>query len=203
MENEEIFEKCDKIISEPLIDENGDINQKYLEELQSTIDSFPKTYDRLKDDPEWNIPIWLFFKDIIGHFAMWSIRFLKNTPYPLNLEKVIKFLHSGITKKILSLPIDRKSKGFALGDDMIKISLCEINKMLWDILEGHKDFEDWNTPEELGEDWIDLDALLHMVCISLRDEHRTSKKFSDDFDAEWKKNNPEAGEKACLSLKIN
>ena len=62
--------------------------------------------------------------------------------------------------------------------------MCEIKKMLFDILEGTEQFDAWNTKECLGSDWLDLDALLHNVCISIRDERRTHKAFDDKFEKE-------------------
>ena len=65
---------------------------------------------------------------------------------------------------------------------MAELSLCEINKLCFDILyeQDVKEFDAWNE----GEDFIDLDALLHNVCLDIRLERRAFKAFNDKFDIE-------------------
>ena len=77
------------------------------------------------------------------------------------------------------------------------LSLCEVDKALYDILydKGIEDFDNWNkskaepsndsikfvsasSPQSMPDyDFIDLDALLRNVCISIRDERRKNDEF--------------------------
>jgi hypothetical protein len=89
---------------------------------------------------------------------------------------------------------------------MVELSLVEINKMCWTILDGFEPFMKWNeckigkTPdigftsrydgkEDPDYDFIDLDALLHNVCLDIRQERRESVRFSKEFEEEQKENN--------------
>lgn len=71
----------------------------------------------------------------------------------------------------------------------MEISLCDISKMLYDILYGQNIsiFDGWNTEEVMGKSWLDLDALLHGVCICIRNERRERDRFSKKFEEEYNK----------------
>jgi len=88
---------------------------------------------------------------------------------------------------------------------MVNLGLCEINKLLYDILyeQNLEAFDLWNKTKIIrspdvafvstynsgnpDDDFIDLDALLHNVCISLRDKFRRDDKFDADFEAQYGK----------------
>ena len=90
----------------------------------------------------------------------------------------------------------------------LQFPICQINKALHDILyeQGVAEFDNWNkckvgeTPDMIfisscdgrrnpDRDFIDLGALLHNVCVTIRDERRKNKAFSDKVDKEWEENN--------------
>ena len=183
-------------LNEPLTTKEGFLNPACMNELEATLTNMPKTHERLKNDTEWTKKNWLFIHDITGYLAMWAIR---QSPYayPEGLDKVIKYLDACLNTEIKKMKDDNK----IILDKMFKLSLCEINKMLYDILyeQGMKAFDNWNkckkgnTPDisftsrydnqkNPDYDFIDLDALLHNVCISIRDERRKN----DDFDRRYK-----------------
>lgn len=56
-----------------------------------------------------------------------------------------------------------------------------INKTLWDILGDLTLFQEWNTEEVMGENWLDLSAILHNVCLDVRSEWRNEKRFDEEF----------------------
>jgi len=86
---------------------------------------------------------------------------------------------------------------------MCEASLCDISRQLYAILyeQGVAEFDAWNrckvgeTPEiqfscrydnrqDPDRDFIDLDALLHNVCLTIRDERRKNKAFDQQFEVE-------------------
>jgi hypothetical protein len=90
---------------------------------------------------------------------------------------------------------------------MQECSLVDINKWLHEILyeQGVIEFDKWNeckmgnAPDinfvsvhdekrNPDRDFIDLDALLHNVCLTIRDERRKDNAFNDKFDKEYPNN---------------
>lgn len=180
-----------EMLSQPLLTEEGALNPACMNELSAAIAGMGKTHERLADDSEWSEQQWVFPKDITGAFAMWACR---QSPYgvPDGLESVCKYLHACLLK---SVPWDV--------NEMAKLSLCEINKLLYEILyeQGVEAFNAWNrcrvgdTPEmafssrfdgpsDPDRDFIDLDALLHNVSLTIRDERRKDKAFDEKFERE-------------------
>lgn len=166
-----------EMLTQPLLTEEGFLNEACMNELSAFLNNMPRTYERCKDDPEWNTKRWLFWRDIVGALALWSIRNIGNDVnapiHPPNLEKVLGFVGACLRPKF-----DKSG--------MAELSLCEINKMLFDILYDELDlFMRWNTEECMGKHWLDLDALLHNVCLSIRSERRENdlfdKKFKEDY----------------------
>jgi len=196
MNNDELLKNCDGVISQPLTTEEGFINPACMNELEDAILNMPKSYDRLDGEDEWSIKKdkWTFKHDIVGAFAMWACR---QSPYgvPDGLENVCKYLNACLDKEF-------KWENYG----MEELSLCEINKALYSILynQGVTEFDNWNkckkgeTPDIIycsafdgkknpDYDFIDLDALLHNVCISIRDERRKNKAFDDNFEKQYGK----------------
>ncbi|KKL84765.1 hypothetical protein LCGC14_1961490 [marine sediment metagenome] len=169
------------MLSQPLLTEEGFINSACMNELEATINNMPRTYDRLSNDPEWSIPEIVQVKQITGYFAHWAIRQGDNFPYPPNLEHLVGYLDACLRKEFLI--IGSGERWYEMG--WCKLSLCQINKMLFDILEGTAEFDAWNTKECLGDNWLDLNALLHNVCISIRDEDRAFRTLSEKIDKEY------------------
>jgi hypothetical protein len=180
------------MLHEPLMTEEGYLNPACINELESAIAHMPKTHERLKGDAEWEKKHWIFVHDVTGYLAMWAIR---QSPYayPDRLDEVVKYLDACLTPK-------------ANKEKMMEVSLCEINKMLYDILyeQGVEAFDNWNkckkgnTPDisftsrydgekDPDYEFVDLDALLHNICISLRDDFRREDEFNRKFEAEYGK----------------
>ena len=187
-----------EILSQPFLTDEGFVNPACMNELENHINNMPKTYERFSDDSEWTEKRWIFEEEIVGALANWAIR---QSPYiiPDDLETVLKYTHHCLLIELSKLPQeDKMSDGYRL---MVKISLCDINKLLWDILDDFRPFLKWNesknktnsiqfssryyTEENPDNDFIDLDALLHNVCVSIRDETRAFDKFNKEFEKEW------------------
>lgn len=170
-----------EILSQPLLTSEGSLNPACLNELKATLAETPKTYHRLRDEPEWSYKSWTFTNNIVGAFSMWACR---QSPYcvPDGLENVCKYLHAALKTAV---PWDAHG--------MAQLSLCDINRLLREILyeQGVAEFDAWNrckagdTPDisfssafdgtrNPDREFIDLDALLHNVCITIRDERRKS-----------------------------
>jgi len=162
-----------EIIEEPLLTEEGFINEACLNALGKAIQNMPKTYERLIDRPEWSEKRWTFKDGITSSLAKYAIR---QSPHdcPKGLERVIGYLDACLSKLF----------EFDTGG-MCELSLNEINKALYDILyeQGISDFDKWNE----GEDFIDLDALLMNVCLDLRMERRENDKFDKEFEEKYPK----------------
>ena len=163
------------MLTQPLLTEEGFVNEACINELESHIQNMPPDWERLADDPEWSTKIYLRWRDITGYLANWAIRNISDndpTPYPPKLESVIGYLNACIRPKFDKL-------GYA------HFTLCEINKMLHEILMPEQMFLDWND-SKIIKGWLDLDALIRNVCLSIRDE----KRESDRFHAKFEKENP-------------
>ena len=182
------------MLSQPLMTEEGLVNEACINELNAAILNMPKTYERLGNDTEWNVKRWIFKDHITGSFAKWAIRL---SPYscPDNLEKVIKYLDA-----CLERGVDFEEDGLA------KLSLCDINKLLYDILneQNISICDEWNEPKKnwretefscLGDatkedpdfGYISLDALFHNVCLDIRMERRANDKFDKEFEEKYGK----------------
>jgi len=189
----------DNIISQPLTTEEGFINSACINELESAISEMPKTHNRLSNNSEWSESKdkWTTKSTIVGAFAMWACR---QSPHgvPDGLENVCKYLNASL-KSVVKWDIN----------EMAECSLCDINKWLYEIVYNQdiKEFDNWNVSKKSKEslikgvifvdrystpnpdyDFIDLDALLHNVCITIRDERRKDKAFDDKFDKEYPDN---------------
>jgi len=193
MINEEDF---DHILSQPFLTEEGFVNEACWNELCKAIDNMPPAYERLSDDPEWSEKKdkWTFKKDITSAFAKYAI---KQCPsgIPDNLEKVLGYLDACLEKMV-----DWDVCG------MTELSLCEINRLLHEILmdQGISFFDNWNKPKKdwrsdkrfdsFGDavnvdpdfDYIDLHALLRNVCLDIRMERRAAAAFDKKFEEEQK-----------------
>ena len=185
MDKKDIESMADHMLTNPLLTEEGFINPACMNELEMCINNMPKTHERLSEDSEWNTPKWIGWRTIVGFFAHCSIRnisdtydtmdgsvFIKDPPcFPPDLEKVLGYLGACLRPQF-------DQHGYA------ELSLCNISKMLYDILyEQHiSSFNQWNEEEVMGKSWLDLDALLHSVCVCIRDERREFDRFNKDFD---------------------
>jgi len=135
----EFNDKIDHIINQPLLTEEGCLNQACMNELEKAIDNSPKTYERLKNDFEWNEKVYTSISDITSALAKWAIR---QSPYsyPERLDEVVKYLYACLRPSFDENGIDH-------------LTLCEINKLLYDILyeQGVEAFDNWNKSKKNGK----------------------------------------------------
>lgn len=167
-----------EMLSQPMMTEEGFINPACMNELQAWLDNTPAVHDdetRAKNDPEWNTPIWLFVHDITGYFACWAVRQLKHTAHPPNLEKLIGYLYACLQLEWEKLNAEH---------GMVQLTLCDVSRLLHSILMKDATFNEWNTQEGMGDDWLDLHAILCNVCISIRNEKREHNRFNAEFEKE-------------------
>jgi hypothetical protein len=104
------------------------------------------------------------------------------------------------------------TKSIQWDDDFTDLSLNDISKFLYDVLyeKEIKEFNNWNvsknnTGEKIlytsrydgkrnpDDDFISLDALLHNVCVEIRNERREFDAFNKKFEEEqkqWQKDCP-------------
>jgi len=160
------------MLSQPLLTEEGFVNEACINELNAAILNMPPDWERLKDKPEWSKKHYIHWRHITGYLAQWAVRQINDndsTPFPPKLENVIGYLTACIRPKFDNL-------GWS------HLTLCEISKMLHGILMDTQIFLDWND-SKIIKGWLDLDALIRNVCISIRDE----KHIQDIFDADFEK----------------
>lgn len=155
-----------EFLSQPFLTEDGFVNPACMAELEAAIEAMPPTYERLSGDPEWTTPGWVFLREIAGHLACWAVR-QGARPAP-NIEKAVDYLI-------------RSLRGRFDGNEMAELSLCDVNRMLHEVMFDLPEFAAWNTVECLGADWLDLHALLHNVSLSIRQERRANADFDRRF----------------------
>jgi hypothetical protein len=114
----------------------------------------------MRNDTEWNVTSFTNYKSIVGYFAMWSVRQLEVSHLPPEYATVVEYLSASLR---INTAFD--DSGWA------HLTLNDIEKMLRDILMDYPPFQRWNNFEVLA-DWLDLDALIRNVAVSLRDENR-------------------------------
>ena len=61
------------ILSQPLLTEEGFINEACINELTAAINNIPPAHERLKDDLEWSTKRWTNLRDITGSLAFSAI----------------------------------------------------------------------------------------------------------------------------------
>jgi len=162
------------ILSQPFLTEEGFINPACMAELEAAIRNTPPIHVRAANDAEWTTPRITTYREITGYLAQWAVRQIDEcdeTPFPPGLEKVIGYLTACIRPKF-------DQQGWA------ELSLCDISRMLHEILMEDKTFQSWNDAKVL-KGWLDLDALIGNVCRSIRDERRAFDEFSREFDERW------------------
>lgn len=166
------------MLSQPLVTEEGFLNEACMNELAAAINNMPETWERLAHEPEWNEQRWIFSSAISGYLANTAVRFYRKCPP--NLVQIVDYVATCLYREF------EKRENFKNRDDiMCQWSLCEINKMLWDILGDLTLFQEWNTEEIMGENWLDLSAVLHRVCLDIRTEWRNDKRFDEEFEREY------------------
>lgn len=181
-----------EMLSQPLMTDEGFVNPACINELNAAIAAMKPTHERLSSDLEWTTLAWTFPQDIVGAFSMWACRL---SPYgvPDGLENVCKYLSASI-KTVTAWDVN----------NMALASLCDISRWLHEILmdQGVKEFDAWNVARNIAKDpaayaarydddrrkpdndFIDLHALLHNVCITIRTERREFKAFNERLESE-------------------
>jgi len=194
MEEKNIFKNKDiEILSQPLLTEEGFVNEACMNELKSAIKNTPKPHDRNQDN-EWSKKRWTFKTHITSALAKYAV---SQSPYacPDNLADVIKYLDACLEKEVDWTDSMR----------MAELSLSEISKLLYGILyeQGFIYFDNWNKSKK-GDveiqftsrydeepnpdyDFIDLDALLSNVCVDIRNERRDADAFDEEFEKKYGK----------------
>ena len=114
----------------------------------------------MRNDSEWNVTSFTNYKAIVGYFAMWGVRQLEVSHAPPDFESVVRYLSESLRSHVAF-----DDQGWS------NLTLNDIEKILRDILWGYGLFMAWNDHETLA-DWLDLDALIRNVCVSIRDENR-------------------------------
>jgi hypothetical protein len=162
-----------RIIEAPMLTEDGFINPVFEAELEGAINNaWADATRRCEEDPEWNTPRWTMWREVTGYFALWAVRQIESpdtTPFPPGLEKMIGYLSACTRSKFDE-------------HEMAELSLCQIERMLEEILWPMETFQSWNDRDVLPG-WLDLYALLRNVCCSIRNERREFDRFNREFDA--------------------
>ena len=170
-----------RYLSQSLMTEEGFLNQACLNELYAALKNMPKTYDRLSNNKEWNTKRLTYDTEIVGSFSKSAIGCCNGIPP--KLEIITKYLFACFRKNIF---VREPNSCFFSA----QLSLCEINKLLWDCLGDLPEFIIWNDEEYMNAenlDFIDLDAVLHQTCVSIREDRRIADKFNEEFDRKYLK----------------
>jgi hypothetical protein len=162
-------------LSEPLLTEEGFLNEACMRQFERWVKSMPETYDRLATDPEWSRRAWTTLDEIVGFLAKWAVEAFQGVPP--RFDDVINFTRVSLQRSAFPEKIG--------GLHMKELSLCEINRLLWKMLGDLEAFNAWNDKKKVGENWMDLSALLHNVCISIRNSRRHHYAFNLSFEKEY------------------
>lgn len=165
--------KIDMLL-QPFTTQEGYLNEACLQELEAKLKGIPESHERLMGNPEWSTPWVVTDTEIVGQLAHWAVRQFEGPPP--DLAEVLGYLQACLRRGPFT---EETAPGFRCE----RLSLCEVNKILWEILGGLRQFDNWNREEVVGERWIDLSALLHNVCVGIRDERRHELAFERRFEA--------------------
>jgi hypothetical protein len=182
------------IIQNPLLTEDGFLNEACMNELKSVLNSIEPDCIRLMWDKEWSEKRWTFKHEIVAALAKWAVR-QSTYPCPTGLDAVLGYLDACLTKDV--------PWSFTGNERMAELSLCDISKLLHDSIGDMQQIKDWNTPkknwrntnfEGIGEaerhdpdyGFVDIDALFRNVCLDIRAERRVNSDFNKRFEEEWK-----------------
>lgn len=170
-----------EMLNAPLLTDDGFINPVCMAELSAAIKNMPPTYERLANRPEWNRPYCTPAWEFVANFALWAVMQNRTLPPP-GLDNVLRYLRACLRETYLK-PFNPEDANPMYCADL---SLCDVNRILWEILGDNKQFNEWNDKDAEGMDgwFIDLHALLHNVCISIRNERRHHYAFDRKFERE-------------------
>lgn len=163
-------------LSQPLLTDEGFLNEACMNELTAAINNVPPIHVRGKDDPEWSTKRWTLLRDITGFLAFAAIHNIAidegGPAIPPKLETAICLVHSYIRKHFDTC-------------EMAELSLCDIAKMLHDIIHTEEIFLRWNDEKYL-KGWLDLDALISLVCNLIKNDRREFDRFNEEFEKNYK-----------------
>lgn len=174
-----------QMISQPLLTEEGFVNEACINELNAAIKNMPETWERLANDPEWSKKEVVSLSELMGALGKWMIRQYSGV-VPVGFNSVIGYANAVLKKSVFKDVLDP-----AHDYRSVYLSLCDINKLLWDTLGDLQAFKDLNDKDVVGEHWLDLGALLHNVCIDIRQSRRENADFDRRFKEEHEKEHPE------------
>ena len=191
-------EKID-FLTQPLLTEDGYLNEACINELKCAIHNMPKIHERSAGEEEWEEKHWIFRKEITSLLAKNAIS-QSTYIWPEKLEEVIKYLDACLRKSV-DWEIQESEN-----NAMTQLSLNDISKLLYNILydQNFEPFDNWNKskidtgqeiqfvsgfdgPSRADYSFIDLDALLSNVCIDIRNRVRKDKEFDKKFEEEYGK----------------
>ena len=169
-----------EMLNEPLTTEEDYLNEACIKELEGVIRSMPEAHERLAGRPEWSTPWIVTDNDIVSNFAKCAVGIWCGCPP--DLVEVVGYVQACLRRG----PFKDEEEYTACGRPfrMKRMSLCEINKFLWDVLDGLPRFMAWNDADK-HENWVDLSALLRNVCIEIRNERRHRLAFDIHFDRKY------------------
>jgi len=173
------FDKIE-MLNEPLLTEDGLVNPVCIAELNAAIKNMPPTYERLAGEPEWSQKYCTSEHCILGAFAKFAVT-QNLCVAPPSLDIVINYLRECLRVSYLE-KLTSGEDPFYCAD----LSLCDVNRALWEILGRFGPFEAWNDKDAEGMNgwFIDLHALLHNVCVEIRNERRHRHAFNLEFERE-------------------
>lgn len=134
---------------------------------KNELDNMSPPYEAYQNDSEWTTKEMTFLTEILGSFSKYAIQL---SPYvmPDKLEVVVKYLEACLKRSYNWEVIE--------GKYWAKLSLCEINKMLYEILESFNVVVDWSkprvdhpyNPDDPDTYCIDLYSLFFSTCLDLK-----------------------------------
>lgn len=105
---------------------------------------------------DWDRPRWISYRWITGYLACLAICQVRGVPFPAKLEGIIGFLTARIRPRF-------DENGLA------RMTIREVRNLLHEELMPEHMFLAWND-ENVVKGWIDLDVLIHNVCVWIKEE---------------------------------
>lgn len=168
-----------QMLSQPLLTDEGLLNEACLNEMSAAINNMPAQSVRLASEPEYQIRAIMTEDDLIGAIAGVTVPMYSRRGYiglPPGLHEVIGYAAARF----------RRECEIIEGMNYRYITLIELAEFMEDVARECEQVKAWNDCGNHPEgDFIDLGAWSRNVVIRIREMRRHSWAFDWKFEKEY------------------